>query len=111
SHQSTPSISPASVITWRCQTCASHVQVASDFCGNCGTARNSKNRSIRDLAAMERQLELFRRYNKIDVAIFQQLCAIIGDERTRLTNPQPVSLTPPSEAVRQAVSLSRAEPN
>jgi hypothetical protein len=77
---------------------------------------------------MERQLEVFRRDNKIDVASFQQLCATIEAERTRLTNPQPVSVTPPSEAdqkpaadklqiidlpepVRQAVSLSCAEPN
>src|ERR1043166_3394766 len=128
SHQSNPSISPTSVITWRCQTCASHVQVGWDLCGNCGTPRNSKTRSIRDLAAMERQLEVFRRDNKIDVASFQQLCATIEAERTRLTNPQPVSVTPPSEAdqkpaadklqiidlpepVRQAVSLSCAEPN
>ena len=93
SHQSNPSISPTSVITWRCQTCASHVQVGWDFCGNCGTPRNSKTRSIRDLAAMERQLEVFRRDNKIDVAIFQQLCVTIEEERTRLTNPQPVTAT------------------
>jgi hypothetical protein len=78
---------------------------------------------------MERQLEVFRRDNKIDVAIFQQLYAIIADERTLLTNPQPVSVaSTPSQAnqestadklqiinlpepVRQAVSLSRNKPD
>src|SRR6185295_10851105 len=123
SHQSNPSISPASVITWRCQTCASHVQAASDFCGDCGTSRNSKIGSIRDLAAMERQLGVFRLDDRIDLSIFRQLSAIIADERTRLTNPQPVNAaTTPSQAnqepppdklqiVRQAVSLSCAEPD
>ena len=127
SHQPTPSISPSSVITWPCQTCASHVRVAWDFCGNCGTARNSKARSIRDLAAMERQVRLFRSGDRISVDIFQQLSAIIEDERARLTNPQPVNPAPKSEPqephpdklqiidlpepVRQAVSPSGAEPN
>src|SRR6476659_3669516 len=94
-----PSISPASVPTWRCQACASHVRANWLFCGDCGTPRDHKSRLLRELAATKRQLEAFSKDNKIDVTMFQQLNAIIEDERTRLTNPQPVSVAPtPAES-------------
>src|SRR5215467_11439509 len=65
SHKETPTISPASVLTWRCQTCSSHVRTAWSFCGDCGSPRDSKARSLRDLAAMQRQLEEFSREHRI----------------------------------------------
>lgn len=89
-----PTIIQTSVYTWRCPACTSYVRTGWDFCGDCGTPRDSKIRMHRDLAAMQHQLEVFSKDNRIDVTTLERLSAIIEDERTRLTNPQPAIVAP-----------------
>ena len=105
-NKETPTISPASVVTWACETCCSAVRASWAFCGDCGTPRDTKSRSLRDLAATKRQLESFRNDNKIALATFQMLNAIIEDERIRLTKPQPVNIAPkpPQQPHREAAA-------
>ena len=76
----------ATFLTWRCETCASHVPDAWAFCGDCGTPRptNSDARTIRDLAATERQLARLFSEGKLDRATFESVKRLINEEQSGL---------------------------
>src|SRR5262245_23258753 len=107
-----PTTYPISNRTWRCKTCSSEVRTNWLFCGDCGTPKSNdlKERTLRDLASVERQLERVRSEDKLDLTTFERLTLIVNDERIRLTTPQPVTapsqLDPePSAADLQVIEL------
>jgi hypothetical protein len=88
SFRSAETVSVASLLTWRCDTCSSNVGVEWLFCGNCGNPKPSKTnvRRFRDLATTERQLAQFLDKDKLDPETFQNIKRVIDVERSRLTS-------------------------
>ena len=89
----------ASVLTWRCETCGAQVRASWVFCGDCGTPKTSDTdvRTLRDLAAMERQLERLFSEEKLDRETFQNLKLVIDAEQSRLKT-ETANEVPPNPA-------------
>jgi hypothetical protein len=99
------------ILTWRCETCSSEVRASWIFCGDCGAPKSSdiKLKTLRDLAATERQIEAFRHDGKIDPLTFENLRRVISDERIRLTTPKSAPTSAAASNINKEPDASKVQ--